>query len=227
MLRRRAIIILALVATVAVGWILYSARQQQFQHNFRVGPINTSVVYKARVMPYIIDNDGACAVPGWLERGVYVAKQPCEDGVHVEAFGKSSSWWNSAIMNDDSSATGHAGLQKKWTTSIVDEDTDPFMHALLQCDRGSHMVCLIMELSKGPFHSVRDPLETLTDQTMSPYTNEDTVYRCGPSYKDCVALSAGIVERLLFRNYNASFSDEEFEAMVKDVPHFFFNEMEW
>lgn len=222
MLRRRAVIIFALVATVAVGWVLYSARQQHLQPDSSAGPINTSVVYKARVMPYILDNDGACAVPGWLERGVYVSKQPCDDGLHADSFGKSS--WS---INDGSSETGHAGFQRKWRTSTVDKDTDPFMHALIQCDRGSHMVCLIMDLSKGPFHTVRDPLATLTDQTMSPYSNEDTIHRCGPSYKDCVAIPAALVERLLFRHYNASFSDEEFEAMVADIPHFFYNQMEW
>lgn len=84
-----------------------------------------------------------------------------------------------------------------------------------------------MDSSKGPFHTVRDPLLALTDQTMAPYTNEDTVYRCGKSYKDCVIVPGAIVERLLFRNFNSSFNDEQFEAMVDDTPHFWLRELEW
>lgn len=157
LVRQRGVLALAFVATVFVCWLLYSVRQQQAQDVFIQGSINTPVVYNARVMPYIIDNDGYCGVPEWLKRGVYVAEKPCDDGVVPVPYGESS-WWS---VMDAPSGTGHAGVQDKWRTSTVDNNTSLFMHALSECDKGSHMACLIMNVPKGPFHTVKDPSRLL------------------------------------------------------------------
>lgn len=222
LVRQRGVLALAFVATVFVCWLLYSVRQQQAQDVFIQGSINTPVVYNARVMPYIIDNDGYCGVPEWLKRGVYVAEKPCDDGVVPVPYGESS-WWS---VMDAPSGTGHAGVQDKWRTSTVDNNTSLFMHALSECDKGSHMACLIMNVPKGPFHTVKDPLAALTGETISPYTNEDTIHVCGKTYKDCVEVPGVIIEHLFFVDFNESYSDAQFETAVREAGYFW-RQMEW
>lgn len=187
--------------------------------NFMSGPINTKIVYQARIMPYIRDMSGACQVPRWLERGVVMESETCNDGVTAVDYGVD------AVGN----STDHELVTKaneRWSISPLKNGTDSFMQALLQCERGSHMLCLIMDPSKGPFHIKRNPLHILTEDTLSPHTNEDTVTQCGETYKDCVVVPAGLVEPLVNRNYDPSFTDEEFKAVVKNA-RFFYNYLDW
>lgn len=166
-------------------------------------------------MPYIIDTDGACTVPQWLGRGVYVAREPCENGVKPVAFGGARDWWDGA-HNDDN-----------WTFSQIPKDTDPFTHALIECEKGSHMSCMILDASKGPFHSVDDPLTALTEETLAHLSNELTVYRCGgASYKDCVVLPASSVEPLINRHFSPSFDENKFQSTVKNA-RFKFRKLIW
>lgn len=175
-------------------------------------------------MPYIIDTKRACTVPQWLQRGVYIAQEACEDGVKPVAYGTfGNSWWNMLGGVDSQNSVGYAG---QWTTSKPKKDVDMFYHALMQCEQGSHMACLIMDSSKGPFHRVKDPLTTLTSETMAPLTNEDTVHYCGKSYKDCVVVPASIIEPLVNRNFSTDFTDDEFKEMILEAG-FFHRQMNW
>ncbi|KAG5358199.1 hypothetical protein CJU89_4702 [Yarrowia sp. B02] len=213
---RRSALLGALAITALVGWLLYPRGFDPAV--LALGDINTEVVYRARVMPYVIDTERTCTVPRWLERGVYVAQEPCDDGLRPVDFGKTASKWTLA----KESSQGHMA----WKTSRVPAEEDPFVHALLQCQNGGHMACLIMDEAKGPFHSVEDPLTQLTEETLAPMTNEDTVHRCGESYRDCVVVPASIVEPLLLRNFSASFDDDAFQTVVKDA-RYFFRELVW
>lgn len=231
---------LALVVTALVGRHQYKVRREHaravFRQNFWQGPLNTQVVYEARVMPYVIDTEGSCSVPRWLDRGVHISREPCEEGISLVKYGdvaeEVGSWRNlfsggkKAAGQGRENTVGQSGTQAKWKTSLVPENTDPFMHALLQCQKGSHMACLIMDMSKGPFHNVSDPLTCLTAETMAPSTNEDTVHLCGKSYKDCVVVPASSPECLLNRDFSPSFNDEQFEDLVKQS-NYFFRMLEW
>lgn len=88
------------------------------------------------------------------------------------------------------------------------------------------MTCLIMDLAKGPFHVVDDPVAALADETLAHYSNELTVYRCSKSYKDCVVLPASLVEPLVNRGYERGWSDKRFKVMVTSA-RFKMRKMVW
>ncbi|KAG5359075.1 hypothetical protein CJU90_3809 [Yarrowia sp. C11] len=200
----------ALVAVVTVFiWFLISSYQQP--ELYLEGPLNVPLVYQARLMPYVIDYDGSCVVPEWLGRGVYVAQKECQE-LQVVDYGGTSRWSETSSAN--------------WTFSQLSADPDAFIHALMECEKGSHMTCMIMDVSKGPFHTVEDPLAALTKETLAWYTNELTVYRCGKSYKDCVVIPSSIVEPLVNRHYESSFDDGRFKTVVKQAD-FKYRKMVW
>lgn len=208
--RQRVYSACAVVAMLTLfGWFFYTTTQQPYL--FLQGPLNMPLVYDARLMPYIIDLRGDCIVPQWLGRGVYVAREPCENGVQPVAFGGARNWWNDDTPSADN-----------WTFSQIPEDADPFMHALLECEKGTHMSCMFMDASKGPFHRVDDPLTALTEDTLAHLSNEATVYRCGgSSYKDCVVLPSSSIEPFVNRDFSPSFNDKKFRAIVKRADYHF------
>ncbi|KAG5361481.1 hypothetical protein CJU90_2865 [Yarrowia sp. C11] len=227
---RGVLMTVALAATALICWHLYSTRQSDTVDMIMRGPLNTPVVYGARVMPYVIDTEGSCTVPKWLERGVYVAREACEDGIKPVEYGrvgkKGRSWWNAMGLSDTETPEGHQGSGNKWKTSLVPKDKDPIVQAMVECANGKHMLCLIMDMAKGPFHSVDDPLTFVTDATLAPVTNEDVVHRCGDSYKDCMILPAYAPELFFNRNFTTDMTDDEFLALV-DLSKYYFWQLEW
>lgn len=240
-MRRYALIRLALVVaalvTTLIGIHLYNLRQlrqETFWHDLRLGPVNTQLVYETRVMPYVIDTEGACSVPSWLDRGLHISREGCEEGITPVEYGvqaaKTRSWrWNwlgGEGQGNTVAAAAAAAAPSKWETSLVPTDTDPFMHALTQCGKGSHMLCVIMDMSKGPFHRVSDPLKVLTEKTLAGGSNEDVVHLCGNSYKDCVIVPASSYELFTNRHFSPSFDDEQFKDLVEQSGYFFW-QLEW
>jgi hypothetical protein len=61
----------------------------------------------------------------------------------------------------------------------------------------------------------------LTEQTRAPNTNEDTAYRCGESYKECVVIPAPSPELFTNKHYSPSFDEEQFQDLVRQSNYIF------
>lgn len=71
-----------------------------------------------------------------------MAREPCKEGLKTAGFGEARNWWNETQPQDELTLGGGA---ESWTFRQIVEDTDPFMHARIQCEKGCHMSCMIME----------------------------------------------------------------------------------
>lgn len=142
--------------------------------DFLVGDVTTPVVYQKRIHAYITDDNSSCEIPDWIPSGTLVTtRRDCL-------------------------------LPKAWTTQNVAEMAAAFTDSIDRCSRGERMLCLILSNSDlRPFVSGKgrhkyDPLNQLTRQTLSLYTNEDYSWRCNSEHlTGCQVIPGGASQCIL------------------------------